>query len=133
MDLETTQKIGLAELGIRTDHKILLADLLETTTKIKHAVLNEETSDLDEMMGHRHKLLQQIEGNPLQYLDEETIMIEPLVKQILSADAECVQLAQQKVELFREQLRELNQMKKAMKGYSGKKPKSNGAFIDTKK
>ena len=60
-------------------------------------------------------------------------MIEPLVKQILNADAECVHLAQEKVEQFRQQLRELNQMKKVMQGYSGKKPKSNGAFIDTKK
>jgi L-lysine 2,3-aminomutase len=133
MEQQMANKDRMSDVGFRMDHKALLADLLETTKNIKEAVMSEETADLDSMMMKRRLLIQQIEGNHLQYLDDETNQLEPLVKQIISADAECVSLAHEKVDHLREELRELNQMKKLQQGYTQKKPKPNGAFIDTKK
>ena len=130
-------------IGILNQKKDLLGKMLLMTDNIKSELQQDRIEAFAEAINGRQKLIAQIdtltkEEQAFGSGDDIEVMslkkeIRAIVAQTLKQDEENTILAQQKLQVYRDQIRNLNQTKRSVGGYTRAISSEDAYFVDANK
>ena len=130
-------------IKILIQKKNLLGKMLMMTDNIKSELQQDSIEAFAEAIDNRQKLIAQIDSlsrleQAYSVADDIEVMslkkeIRAIVAQTLKQDEENTALAQQKLQMYRDQIRNLNQSKKSVGGYTRPMNKEDAYFVDANK
>lgn len=128
---------------ILVQKKDLLGKMLQMTADIKAELQQDRIEAFADAIDVRQKIIAQIDaltkaeqkfgtGDDIEVMSLKK-EIRDIVAQTLKQDEENTELAQQKLQMYREQIRHLNQTKKSVGGYTRPMDKEDAFFVDANK
>ena len=130
-------------IRILSQKKYLLEEMMQMTAKIKTELQQDKIEAFAESVNIRQKLITQIDmltkaEQAAGIEDDIEVMalkkeIRGIVATTLKQDQENTELAQQKLQKYRDQIRHLNQTKKSVGGYSRPINQEDAFFVDANK
>ena len=135
------QKAELVRILIQK--KDLLGKMLMMTDNIRTELQRDRIEAFAEAIGVRQKLIAQIDtltkaeqafgpGDDIEVMSIKK-EIRAIVAQTLKQDEENTALAQQKLQMYKDQIRHLNQTKKSVGGYTRSMNNEDSYFVDANK
>lgn len=125
-------------ISLQKTKEELLFNLLKASKAIKSLIIEEKLEELNEKLQDRQEIILLLDVLNQQIYEKTNIADQDnenadILREIEKADKENIDLANGKLDEFRVQICDLNQMKKGMDKYKRVFKSSDGFFIDAKK
>ncbi len=130
-------------IGVLEQKREWLQKMLEVTRQFEKQLLSDDVDAFAEGLKKREDMIAKIDAfvriqrnmpseddHEIARLKESTRQI---IREILKADEKNSALAADKINLYREQIRNLNQQKKGVSSYTKAYPQNDAVFFDSKK
>jgi hypothetical protein len=130
-------------MNILDQKKALLVRMLELTQKINKELQQDRIEAFGESIKARQTLISQVDeltraehgisaGDDIEVMGTKKA-IRDIVAETLKLDEENTNLAQQKLQTYRDQIRQLNQTKKGVGGYTRPMSQGSAFYVDANK